>query len=46
MYKEDMALNNLQDWYAIKQNQTKLVYLKSIWDFSILAVIQTSEENH
>ena len=23
MYKEDLALNNLQGWYAIKPNQTK-----------------------
>ena len=23
MYKEDLAFNNLQDWYAIKPNQTK-----------------------
>ena len=27
MYKEDMALNNLQGWYAIKPNQTKHIYL-------------------
>ena len=23
MYKEDLALNNLQGWYAIKPNQAK-----------------------
>ena len=30
MYKEDLALNNLNGWYAIKPNQTKwyiLIYM-------------------
>ena len=26
MYKEDLALNNLQGWYAIEPNQAKSTY--------------------